>query len=96
MKINHVSLITTDLSQMDEIPSEFIEPYLLTFLKSKFESVGLGYETPTEARVELKVIERFVSIFCGTHARIAVSNEYDKFCRLSDDEMIEICKKLMK
>lgn len=94
MKITHVTLAFTDLSKMDEIPSEFIEPYLLTFLKSKIESVGLGYETPEQVRQQLKVIERFTSLFCGLHARIATSNQYRKFYNLSNDDMIEICKEV--
>lgn len=94
MKITHVTLLLTDLSKMDEIPSEFIEPYLLTFLKSKIETVGLGFETPSQAREELKAVEHFVDLFCGVHARIATKNKYKEFYNLSDKDMIEICKKV--
>lgn len=95
MKINHVTLILTDLSQMNEIPSEFIEPYLLTFLKSKIESVGLGFETPDEVRADLKGVERFISIFGGIHSRYAVNNKYYEFYSLSDENMIKICKEVV-
>ena len=86
----------TDLSKIDEIPSEYIEPYLLTFLKSKIESVGLGFENPEQARTELKAIEHFVDLFCGLHARIATTNKYKEFYNLSDEDMIDICKKVTK
>ncbi len=93
-KIDHVSLIYTDLRKMEQIPSEFIEPYLKTFLMAIIEGVGGGWTTPAEARADLKGVERFICLFGGLHSRIAVSNESYRFCQLSDEDMIKICKKV--
>ncbi len=93
-KIDHVTLIYTDLSKMNQIPSEFIEPYLRTFLMAVVEGVGCGWTKPEEARADLQGVERFVSLFGGIHARIATSNQYLKLCDLSDEAMIDLCKKL--
>jgi hypothetical protein len=93
-KITHVTRILGNLSEMDEIPSEYIEPYLRTFLMMEIESVGFGFSTPAEARAELKAVEQFFMIFAGLHARYAVMNEYGKFSRMTDEEIIEICKKV--
>jgi hypothetical protein len=95
-KIKHVTRIFGDLSEMNEIPSEFIEPYLHTFLSMQIESIGLGFTTPAEARAELKGVEHFIMIFAGLHARYAVMNEYGKFCRMTDEQIIEICKKAVE
>jgi hypothetical protein len=94
--IEHCTRVFGDLSKMVEIPSEYIEPYLKTFLSMQIESIGLGYSTPAEARADLKGVEHFVSIFCGIHSRFATSNEYNKFCSMSDEQIIEICKKVCK
>lgn len=95
-KITHVSRIFGDLREMDEIPSEFIEPYLVTYISMVIEGVGLGFTKPEEARANLKGVMRFISIFGGLHSRIAVSNKYMDFCDLSDEKMIEICKEVCK
>ena len=96
MRITHVSLYTTDLYHLNEIPSEFIEPYLVTFLTAKIEAVGMGFETPDAARADLKGVERFISIFGGIHARYATMNKYTEFCALPDQDMIKICKEVIK
>lgn len=96
MKIKHVTLSLIDISDMNEIPSEFIEPYLQKFLISRIESVGLGFKTPEEVRQDLKGVEKFASIFCGIHARLATYNKYSEFWNLSDEDMIIICKDVIK
>jgi hypothetical protein len=93
-KIKHVTRIFGDLSELDEIPSEFIEPYLVTYMSMVIESVGFGFDTPAEARERLKGIERFISIFGGIHARLATQNRVYDFCNMSDEKMIEICKQV--
>lgn len=79
-------------NKLTKIPSDFIEPYLKRFLSIQIESVGFGLTSPEEARNYLSGVGYFVSCFCGVHASIATQNEYGKFCRLTDDKMIEICK----
>jgi hypothetical protein len=81
---------------LPDIPSEFIEPYLKRFLMMQIESIAAGLETPTQVRKSLKEIEYFASSFCGIHAKFAVTNEYNKFCKLSDREMKSICKKVFE
>lgn len=78
--------------KLGEIPSEFIEPYLQSFLVMQIEAVGCGLTQPEEARNYLRGVQYFISSFAGIHARYAVSNEYDRFINLDDDKMIEICK----
>lgn len=84
------------MNDLTKIPSEFIEPYLLRFLSLQIESVGFGLMSPDEARRLLSGVEYFATCFCGVHASLAISNEYGKFCRLTDEQMIEICKKVIK
>lgn len=95
-KIKHVTRIDSDLSELDEIPSEYIEPYLITYFSMVIESVGYGFDTPQQARDRLKGIERFISIFGGLHARIATQNKVFEFCNMSDEEIINICKQVCK
>lgn len=84
------------MDKLAEIPSEFIEQYLIRFLSIQIESVAFGLTSPNEARKNLAGVEYFVDCFCGVHARIATGNEYGRFCRLSDEQMIEICKDALK
>lgn len=81
------------MEDLPKIPSEFIEPYLLRFLVLQIESVGAGIMTPQEARDYLKGVEYFSDAFCDLHARYATSNRYGQFIKMSDEEMISICKK---
>ena len=95
-KIDHVTLQYTDISQMEQIPSDFIEPYLVKFHLAVIESVAEGWRTPAEARGEINGVMRFINLFGGLHARMATSNVYSKFCELSDEDMIKICKETFK
>ena len=95
-KITHTTLIYTDLSELNEIPSEYIEPYLQKFLMYMLECVACGFKKPEEARQELKAIESFVGIFCGLHARIATTNVFFKYINLSDENMINVAKETFK
>ena len=80
---------------LPEINSEFIEPYFQRFLSMQIESVGAGLITPKEAKEYLKGVDYF-SCFAGLHCRFAVSNMYGKFIRLSDDELLKMCKNIFK
>lgn len=95
-KIKHVTRMFGELSHLDEIPSEFIEPYIVTYISMTIESVGFGFDTPAEARERLQGLERFISIFAGVHARIATQNQVYKICGLSDEKMISMCKQVCK
>lgn len=77
---------------LPKIPSEFIEPYLIRFMSMEIEGVALGFTKPEQVRQNLKGVERFVSRFCGLHATLSVSNEFEKLSKLSDEKMIETCK----
>lgn len=83
----------TYLEDLPEIGSEFIEPYAQRFFMMQLESIYYGLITPCEAKQHLNSVGFFISSFCGIHARIATSNIYDKFCNMTDDEIITICKK---
>lgn len=81
---------------LPEIPSEFIEPYLQAMLSVELECIEFQ---PTEKRLEeakqnLKGVERFVSRFCGIHARLATGNVYDFFYRMTLDDCKEIFKRV--
>lgn len=91
-KITHTTLMYTDLSELNEIPSEYLEPYLVKFMSYIIESVGCGWKKPAEARAQLKGIESFVSLFGGIHSRMAMMNQYFNFVNLKDEDMIKICK----
>lgn len=95
-KIKHTTLLYTDLSELNEIPSEFLEPYLVKFMSYIIEAVGTNWKTPAEARAELKGIESFVSLFGGVHSRYAMMHQYFNFVNLKDEDMIKICKKACK
>lgn len=84
------------IEKLPEIPSELIEPYLKNFLSLQIEGIGCGLTKPQDARNDLKGVQYFVSAYCGIHARFATSNEYDRFCNLSDEDMVAICKKVFK
>ena len=80
------------MDKLKEIPSEFIEPYLVNFLSEHIFAIGHELETPEQARISLKEVDRFVSQYCGIHARIGTSNKYREFINLDNKEMIDICK----
>jgi len=79
---------------LSEIPSEFIEPYLVAMLSVEIESIGFRptQERLDEAKANLKGVERFVCRFGGIHSRIAVSNVYDRFYSITLDEVLDIIK----
>ena len=88
-------MISTDeLPKLKEISSEYIEPYLKRFLMIQLEGVACGLTTPEEARQHLNGVEYFISCFGGIHSRYAISNEYSRFCKLSNEDMIILCKKV--
>jgi ribosomal protein L13E len=91
---------------LPEIPSEFIEPYLATFMGSMVEFVasaiteeekakrnGCGW-TVAEIKAWVKGVEVFVSHSCGIHARYAMMNEMYKFVEMPDDVLKAICHKV--
>ena len=83
---------------LTEIPSELIEPYLAAMLSVELEELMYnptieGFE---ESKATLKSIERFVTLFCGIHARIATSNEYYKFYSLTFEQLCDILKEMEK
>lgn len=84
------------MEKLPEIPSEFIEPYLVKFTVNLIEGVGTGLFKPEEARNMLDGVNYFVQCYCGIHAKFASSNNYDKFKRMSDEDMISICKKVIQ
>lgn len=95
-KITHTSLMFTDLSELNEIPSEFLEPYLSKFMNYIIESVGCGWKTPSDAKKELAGLDHFVNLFGGLHSRIAMSNEYYRIKDMPDDTFLSTCKEVCK
>lgn len=85
----------TYAKNLQEIPSEFIEPYAQRFLMMQIEAIALGLTTPNEAKKMLDSVKYFINCFGGVHARLAVSNEYERFINLSDDKLKLICKKVV-
>lgn len=92
--------------KLTEIPSEFIEPYLADFMGRMVEFVasartkeeieklhGIGW-TVEEVKNWVKGVEMFASEYCGIHARIAMSNECDRFTRIESTELKGICDKV--
>jgi hypothetical protein len=97
-------------SDLNEIPSEFIEPYLAKFMGSMVEFVssacltqeeldterkGIGW-TVADIKKWVKGVEVFVSETCGIHARMAMMNEMSRFCDMSDQDLYETCKKVVQ
>jgi hypothetical protein len=85
-----------DLKQrgLTEIPSEFIEPYLVAMLSMELECIAFKptQERLDKAKANLKGVEEFVSRFCGIHARYATMNTYKSFYDMSLEQAIEIVK----
>lgn len=96
LKITHTTLNYTDLSKLNEIPSEFIEPYLVAYQSMLIEFVALEYYTPKEAKNKFEAIEDFVSLFGGIHSRLATQNAYYRFDNIPDGKMVEFCKGICK
>jgi hypothetical protein len=97
-------------SNLNEIPSELIEPYLAKFMGSMVEFVssacltqeeldterkGVGW-TVAEVKKWVKGVEVFVSQTCGIHARYAMMNEMHRFCEMPDAELKEVCRKVVR
>ncbi len=81
-----------DIFGLDEIRSEYIEPYLIKYLTHKIENVGREIDTPAEAKADIQGVKSFVDKFCGIHARMVTDRRYLQFIILDDDKLIEICK----
>ena len=79
------------MSKLPEIPSEYIEPYLVKFMSYLIESIAMGFKTPQQAKDEFRGIEHFVSQFCGIHARLACGNEYYDFIKIPNDKLKDVC-----
>lgn len=96
------------MKNLPEIPSDFIEPYLVKFMgniiefasnacteEEKQKRNGSGW-TIAEIKNWVKGVEMFVSWTCGIHARYAMQNEfYLRWNTLPDDEIKSICKQVM-
>lgn len=77
-----------------EIPTQFIEPYLVAMLSMELEGIEFH---PTEERLEeaknnLKGVERFINRFGELKVRLAITNVYENFYRMTLDEAKEIIK----
>lgn len=94
--IKHTSLMFSDLSTLEEIPSEFIEPYLVKFFGYIIEAVGTGRKSVEEAKSELKGVGNFIGLFGGLHCRIAFNNEYNKINSLSEEDLKKMCMECCK
>ena len=82
------------MSKLPEIPSEYIEPYLVKFMSYLIESIAMGFKTPQQAKEDFRGVEHFVSQFCGIHARLACGNEYYRFKDYDDEELLALCKRI--
>jgi len=96
------------MNKLPEIPSEYIEPYLVKFMGSMIEFIanacitqeelaerrGSGF-TVAQIKAWVKGVEVFVSETCGIHARYAAMNKMLEFCDIPDDELRELCKKIV-
>jgi hypothetical protein len=84
------------MSKLPEIPSDFIEPYLVKYVGYIIDCIGNGCKTPEEAKQDLLGVERFVSMFGGIHSRLACTNQYYMIINMPDDALLELCQKTVK
>jgi hypothetical protein len=94
-------------TKLPQIPSEYIEPYLVKFMGSmvgfiasscdteadKEKRNGIGW-TIDEVKNWVKGVEVFVSHSCGVHARYAMMNEMHRFTEMPNDELKKVCRKV--
>lgn len=93
-------------SDLNVIPSEFIEPYLAKFMGNMVSFLSSAYLTEEdkphpethwtvdEVKGWIKGVEVFVSQTCGVHARYAMMNEMDKMVRMDNKKLKEMCRKI--
>ncbi|MFA5366631.1 MAG: hypothetical protein WC333_02005 [Dehalococcoidia bacterium] len=98
------------MNEINKIPSEYIEPYLVKFLGSMIDFLACAYLTEedkqnigrgigwtvAEVKLWIKGVEVFVSQSCGIHASIAMSNQLEKFICMPDKELKEMCAKVAR
>jgi len=84
---------------LPEIPSEFIEPYLVKFIGNMIQYVACSRPegekygwTVKDVRGWLKGVEVFVSEFCGIHSRYAMMHEVQRWEKMTDEQLLEMCK----
>jgi hypothetical protein len=96
------------MSKPPEIPSEYIEPHLVHFMGSMLEFLASAYLTEEEKQANgrgtgwtvqeiktwIKGLEVFVSMSCGIHARLAMSNEMDKMIHIPDADLRALARKI--
>ena len=87
---------------LPEIPSEFIEPYLVKFMGNMIQYVACARTEKTEygwtvkdVRQWIKGVEVFVSEFCGIHSRYAMMNELNRWEKMTDEQLKELCDKII-
>jgi hypothetical protein len=92
---------------LPEIPSEFIEPYLVKFMGNMIQYVAyarseedkkarnLGW-TVADVKQWLKGVEVFVSEFCGIHSRYAMMHEVQRWQEMTDEQLKEMCDKVIE
>jgi hypothetical protein len=84
------------MAKLPEIPSDFIEPYLVKYFGYIIDCVGYGLKSPDEAKKDLLGLERFISLFGGIHSKLAISNEYYRITKMSNAQFLSVCKKVVK
>jgi len=88
------SLITDQCKKRGLAPiiPEYIEPYLVAMLSAELENLHFN---PTEKQLEeskqnLRGVERFIQRFGGLHSRLAISNTYFNFYKMTLEEVLKL------
>ena len=79
----------------DTIPSEFIEPFLVSYISYQLESTAFGFRTHKQVVADLEGLQKFVSLFCGIHSRYAMNNEVYKIKEMHPNTWKAIAKKVV-
>jgi hypothetical protein len=65
-----------EMTELKEIPSEFIEPYIVDYISKSLKALAEGrdFDDVDDFRSKMHGFYRFIQHSCGIHARLASDN----------------------
>jgi len=84
------------IAENQKLPSELIEGHVQRFIMIQIEALAYGMAKPAKVKSDLQGVAYFIRCCAGVHARLAVSNEVDRLCRLTNKQLVAAAKKTFK
>jgi len=84
-----------EMTELREIPSEFIEPYIVDYISKSLKALAEGrdFDDVDDFKSKMQGMHRFIQHTCGIHARLASDNMiFGKLINGDNDEILSAAK----